>query len=94
MKIIQEDDGRKGRFTAMSEDAVAGEMTYVWAGDAKLIIDHTAVDPQFSGRGVGKQLLMQLVAFARTGHIKVLPLCPFARSMFEKIKEIRDVLSD
>ncbi|MBO9593519.1 MAG: N-acetyltransferase [Niabella sp.] len=93
MEIIQEDDGKKGRFTAVSGGVVAGEMTYVWAGDAKLIIDHTAVDPQFSGKGIGKQLLMQLVAFARTGGIKVLPLCPFAKSVFEKVKAIRDVLS-
>ncbi|WP_300603243.1 GNAT family N-acetyltransferase [Niabella sp.] len=93
MEIIQQDDGRKGSFKAMSEGAVAGEMTYVWAGDAKLIIDHTEVDPRFSGKGVGKQMLMKLVAFARAGHVKVLPLCPFAKSVFEKVKEIRDVLS-
>ncbi|MGJ7029862.1 GNAT family N-acetyltransferase [Niabella hirudinis] len=94
MEIIQQDDGQKGSFKAMSEGAVAGEMTYVWAGGAKLIIDHTEVNPLFSGGGVGKQLLMQLVAFARAGNIKVLPLCPFAKSVFEKIKEIRDVLPE
>lgn len=77
----------------MSNGLVAGTMTYVWAGDAKLIIDHTEVDPQFSGKGVGKQLLVQLVTFARARHIKVLPLCPFAKAVFEKVKEIRDVLS-
>lgn len=93
MEIIQEDDGRKGVFKAMSGGVVAGAMTYVWAGDAKFIIDHTEVDTAFAGQGVGKKLLMQVVGFARDRQVTIVPLCPFARSVFEKLKEIRDVLA-
>ncbi|MBZ4192364.1 GNAT family N-acetyltransferase [Niabella beijingensis] len=92
MEIIQEDDGKKGAFKALSNETVAGEMTYVWAGDTKFIIDHTEVDPAFAGKGIGRQLLMRAVAFARDRQLKIMPLCPFARSVFEKTKEIRDVL--
>lgn len=92
MEVIQEDDGKKGVFKAIIEDRTAGAMTYVWAGTSRFIIDHTEVDPRFNGRGTGKNLLMAAVDFARKNQVKILPLCPFARAMFTKIKEIRDVL--
>ena len=76
----------------MSDGAQAGEMTYTWAGADKFIIDHTEVDDAFSGQGVGKQLVMAAVDFARTKHVKILPLCPFAKSVFDKEPSIEDVL--
>lgn len=68
-------------------------MTYTWAGPNKMIIDHTEVDDSLRGQGAGKKLLMQLVSFAREENKKVLPLCPFAKSVFQKNKDIQDVLS-
>ena len=82
----------KGYFQAMEDGIEAGRMTYVWAGEHKFIIDHTEVNPDFGGRGVGKQLLMQAVHFARERGVKILPLCPFAKSVFEKDASIGDVL--
>lgn len=82
----------KGYFQAMEDGIEAGRMTYVWAGEHKFIIDHTEVNPDFGGRGVGKQLLMQAVDFARERGVKILPLCPFAKSVFEKDASIEDVL--
>lgn len=67
-------------------------MTYSWAGDSKIIIDHTEVNAEFNGRGVGKQMVMAAVDFARENNIKILPLCPFAKSVFDKTEEIKDVL--
>ncbi|RPE12950.1 N-acetyltransferase [Chitinophaga lutea] len=92
MNIEQTDNGKKGSFKAMSDGAQAGEMTYTWAGADKFIIDHTEVDDAFSGQGVGKQLVMAAVDFARTKHVKILPLCPFAKSVFDKEPSIEDVL--
>ncbi len=92
MKIELISEGSKGRFVAMEDTALAGTMTYTMAGESKLIIDHTEVEPGFEGKNVGKQLLMALVDYARTSSIKVLPLCPFAKAMFRKLDEIKDVL--
>lgn len=92
MEIIQQEDGGKGSFKAMEGTTVAGEMTYVWAGETRFIIDHTEVSPAFNGKGVGKQLLMAAVEFARGRKVSILPLCPFAKAMFEKNKDISDVL--
>lgn len=82
----------KGVFKAVEDGKEAGAMTYSWAGEDKLIIDHTEVNPEFKGRNVGNQLLMAVVQYARESNIKIIPLCPFAKSVFDKKEEIRDVL--
>ncbi|TDQ10290.1 GNAT family N-acetyltransferase [Pedobacter metabolipauper] len=92
MNIEQVNDERKGAFKAIENGAEAGVMTYVWAGPGKMIIDHTEIDPSFSGKGVGKELVMKAVAYAREHKIKILPLCPFAKSVFDKNADIHDVL--
>lgn len=92
MGIDQIDNGAKGYFRASEGGEEIGRMTYTWAGEKKLIIDHTEVDPAFKGRNVGKQLLMAFVSFARKNSVKVIPVCPFASAMFRKMKEIGDVL--
>lgn len=86
-------DKEKKEFRAQDNGATAGRMTYTWAGDQRFIIDHTEVNPAFSGKGVGKKLVMTAVAFARKHHLKILPLCPFAKSTFEKNQDIKDVLA-
>ncbi|RXM43698.1 GNAT family N-acetyltransferase [Flavobacterium sp. YO12] len=92
MEIQQINDTRRGYFEAVEDGQEAGKMTYTWAGDTKFIIDHTEVNPDFNGKGVGKKLVMAAVEYARTNNLKIIPLCPFAKSIFDKVEEIRDVL--
>jgi len=92
MEITQIEQEHKGYFKAGENDIEAGRMTYSWAGKDKFIIDHTEVNPAFSGRGVGKLMVIAAVDFARAKQIKIIPLCPFAKSVFEKNPDLRDVL--
>ena len=92
MEIQQVNDTRRGYFEAVEDGKEAGKMTYTWAGDSKFIIDHTEVSEEFNGKGVGKKLVMAAVEYARTNNLKIIPLCPFAKSFFDKVEEIRDVL--
>ena len=92
MIIDQFDQESKGHFTATEDGIRAGRMTYSWAGNDKFIIDHTEVNPEFKGRGVGKLLVLEAVKFAREKQLTIIPLCPFAKSVFDKTEEIRDVL--
>lgn len=92
-KIEREDKGKKGRFIIYDNDEFAGEMTYTWAGKEKFIIDHTGVEDKFSGKGLAKQLVMEGVDYARKNNLKIIPLCPYAKSRFDKDKSIRDVLA-
>lgn len=92
MEIKQNNSESKGEFIAMIDGQQAGKMTYSWAGDQKFIIDHTEVDPIYKGQGVGKEMVYKAVEYARGNHLKIVPLCPFAKATFEKNKEIKDVL--
>lgn len=92
MEIQQINDIKRGYFVALEDGKEAGKMTYTWAGDNKFIIDHTEVSPEFNGKGVGKKLVMAAVEYARNNNLKIIPLCPFAKSVFDKVEEICDVL--
>lgn len=93
MTITQIDNTTSGTFQAKEGDVIAGEMTYSWITTNKISVDHTEVNSDFSGKGVGKLLLMDLVKFARKNNIKIVPLCSYVKSVFDKVEEIRDVLS-
>ncbi len=92
MDITQQDDGKYGAFTTADNGTPAGEMTYTWAGDSMFIIDRTGMEAAYKGQGVGRKMLDAAVAFARKKQLKILPLCPFAKSVFDKHASIRDVL--
>ena len=93
MEINHRKKENKGAFVATENGTKkAGEMTYSKAGEEKIIIDHTEVNPEFNGKGVGKQMVLAAVEYARENGIKILPLCPFAKATFDKNKDIQDVL--
>lgn len=91
MRIEQEDDGKKGRFVLYENDKKAGEMTYSRMSDSQFIIDHTEVGEEFGGKGYGKALVMKAVEYARANNQKILPLCPYAKHVFDRNKDLEDV---
>ena len=91
-QIQQEVIDNKGAFFIAGENKRLASMTYTQAGPNRIIIDHTEVEDELRGTGAGKSLVLAAVAWARENNIKILPLCPFARSVFQKNPEINDVL--
>lgn len=79
-------------FEVFHDGKHAGLMTYTWAGDDKFIIDHTEVDEQYGGLGLGKKLVEAGVNFAREKGVKIIPLFPFAKRTIEKTAEFQDVV--
>ena len=92
MNIQHEDNLKKGRFFISENHQTLAEMTYTWAGSDRIIIDHTEVSDALRGQQAGKKLVMQAVDYARAKGSKIMPLCPFADSVFKKTPEIQDVL--
>jgi predicted GNAT family acetyltransferase len=85
-------EGKKGFFYIEIEGKQEAMMTFVFAGEDKIIIDHTEVNPGNEGKGFGKKMVAKAVEYARENKIKIIPLCPFAKSVFDKVAEFRDVL--
>jgi uncharacterized protein len=92
MEVKQKNDSNKGMFYIEQDGEIVAEMTYVWAGTEKIIINHTEVNEILKGQGAGKQMLSKAVEFAREKGLKIIPLCPFAKSVFDKTPEYGDVL--
>lgn len=92
MEVLQQNHDSKGSFYYQVDNRKAAEMTYSWAGNDRIIIDHTEVGDELRGKGVGEAMVVRAVEFAREKGISIIPLCPFARSVFNKHPEFRDVL--
>lgn len=92
MQIEQHNTRTKGEFSAHENGRDAGHLYYSWAGIDKMIINHTEVLPGFEHQGIGQQLVMEAVKYARANKIKILPLCPFTKSVFKKHPELADVV--
>jgi hypothetical protein len=50
----------------------------------RLILVHTAVPDELSGRGLAGLLTQAAIAKATAGGLTIVPLCPFARSWLER----------
>lgn len=91
MQIQVEDDGKKGRLYIEQNGRQLAEMTYVWSGPGKLIVDHTEVSEELKGKGTGRKLVNHIAGMAREKDFKILPLCPFVRAVFDKTGAYEDV---
>lgn len=88
--LIKEETNRFALYN--DENVEIGEMTWSNAGDTMLIIDHTFVDDAYTGQGLAAQLVEKGVEKARKENKKIIPLCPFAKSEFDRKPEYQDVL--
>ena len=92
MVVGHEESGHRGAFTIEVDGKRLAEMTYTVAG-SRVIIDHTTVDDALRGKGAGKHLVAKAVEWARANGRKLMPLCPYAKSVFDKTPDYRDVLA-
>ena len=92
MLIQNKKVGTKGMFFVEHDGNILAEMVYTIPSPDKMIIEHTEVSDELKGQNVGNQLVHTAVEYARTHNIKIIPLCPFANSVFKKKPEYADVL--
>ncbi len=92
MEILQKDTGKRGMFYIELDGKLVAEMVYTWAGADRIIIEHTEADDVLKGKNAGMKLVAKAVEFAREKAIKITPFCPFAKKVFDRTPEFRDVL--
>jgi predicted GNAT family acetyltransferase len=90
--IEHERSGHRGAFFLSQDGKRLAEMTYTVAG-TRVIIDHTTVDDSLRGTGMGRKLVQAAVEWAREENAQLMPLCPYAKSVFDKTPEYADVLA-
>jgi uncharacterized protein len=92
MVILHKLVGKKGMFYVEIDGNILAEMVYSQPTPDKMIIEHTEVSEELSGKGVGLKLVLTAVDYARQHKMKIIPLCTFAKSVFDKKPELHDVL--
>lgn len=93
MKINRTEDGKRGKFYIEENDVQLALMTYKKSDDGVITIDHTEVDTNHRGEGLGEDLVEAGVKFARENELKIVPTCPFAKKVIDEKPEFRDVLA-
>jgi hypothetical protein len=91
MEIKQEERHHAGSFYLDDNGNRIGEMRYIIKGGV-MNIYHTEVNHDLGGHKLGFQLVETGVKFARENHLKILPTCSFAKSVFDRTPEFQDVL--
>ena len=94
MLIQHREEGKKGIYYIEDEGNVLAEIVYANANDGRLlIIEHTEVSDELKGQNIGYALVHKVVEQARMQGQKVAPVCSFAKAIFDKKADFKDVLS-
>jgi len=80
------------RYEARIGDQLVGWVDYART-PSRLVAIHTEVPREFGGRGIGKALVLHVIAEARANGFKIRPRCPLFLAHFERHPEDGDVLA-
>lgn len=94
MKINREGTDGEGKFFIKEDDKQIALMTYKKLREGVIMIDHTEVDSNCRGKGLGEDLVAEGVKYAGENNLKIFPQCPFAKAEFDKHSDYADVLAD
>src|SRR5690349_10172359 len=93
MTIQHKEGKRQGMFFIEDKDEVVAEIVYAPCGDNAIAIEHTEVDESLQGKNIGYELVHRVVEYARMKGLKISPVCPFAKAVFDKKPDFGDVLN-
>lgn len=91
MELKHEETTNRNRFYLLDEEKEVGEITYVYVKDHILNINHTEINDNFRGQGLGEKLIDAVVDFARKKEIHVSASCTYAKKVLEETNKYDDV---
>ncbi len=82
----------EGRFYLNNEERQkVAEVTFKLLNENVYVLDSTWVDPSLRGRGIAAQLVEAVVNKAKTEGKMIIPLCSYARVLFERNKAYQEI---
>ena len=94
MKIERSENENRGKFYIEENENQIALMTYKKSGDGIITIDHTEVDSNHRGDGLGEDLIEAGVKYARENELKIIATCPFAKKVIDRTPDFRDILAE
>ncbi|MCG2614787.1 N-acetyltransferase [Terrimonas sp. NA20] len=82
VQLVKNSNG-EGVFLIMDGREKVGEMV-VSVDDKNITVYHTEVATSHEGKGLAKKLLDEMVAYARSQKLSVIPLCPYVHLQFKR----------
>lgn len=89
--LVIVDNEADHRYEARLDGRLAGVIAYE-PNDGWIVIDHTEVEPEFEGRGVGSALAGAALDDARARGLRVTPMCPFVLAYIRRHPAYRDLV--
>jgi predicted GNAT family acetyltransferase len=89
-EVLHTETGQRGMFFLERDGRRVAELTYTIAGENALV-DHTFVEPSFRGGNLAPSLVEAAVRWAREENRRILPLCSYVRSVFNRNRAYDDV---
>ena len=95
IRIERELTPTKGRYVGRM-DGIDGEaeLTFSRTSPTLVIADHTFAPDSMRGMGAARALVDRLIADARAEGFKIIPLCPYVLSQYQRHPEWADVMQD
>ena len=93
-EVTVRDAPDSSRLEAVLPDGRVAGFAHYEPGRSTYVFDHTVVDDEFEGQGIGGQLADGVVAYARERGVSVDPTCSFLRAHLARHPEDQDVLAD
>ncbi len=84
MEVVKKQRGRTGKLVMKEKDEEVGEVSFMINDDSNYVIEHTSVKETMSGKGVAIKLIEAMVELARNEQKKIIPLCEYAKKIFER----------
>ena len=66
------------------EGEIIAEIDFPKTGENEITITHTFVSPVLRGQGIAKELIEQVILYAKENNLKIKATCSYAVSYFEK----------
>lgn len=92
LEIQHEESGTAGAFFIDGQGRRLAELSYTRSNPHTVVLVHTEVSSALQGRGVARKLVDRAVAWARQTGTKLIPVCTYAKSVFDRDPGLRDVL--
>lgn len=92
MKVEHKKTGGKGVFFVEFENEIGAEMVYSMPAADRMVIEHTEVNESLRGKNIGYEMVHAGVEYARQHQLKIIPVCVFAKAVFDKKPDFKDVL--